>query len=110
MHRAGCYHRDLHGNNILVDGQGPEARVLFADFHELLRLRIALAPAAIADLARLNGFVEAGARERLRFAVRYLRARAVPRHRVRPWVRAVDRRTRRLWSRYRARGVEYARY
>lgn len=110
MHRHGLFHRDLHGRNILVVEDGDSLRPCMVDFHEMLRLRRPVKRFCVDDLARLNGFVEAGRRQRIRFLYDYLDFREIHRSRARDWIVAVDRATRKLWRYYEGKGRDYRRY
>lgn len=110
LHLSGLYHRDLHGNNILLHDPPVEADPYFIDLHEMCRRRRRSRRLALADLARLNGFVAASPRERLRFARVYFDTCGIPSSAHRNWVDTIDRLTRRLWQQYRKKGRRYARY
>jgi len=110
MHDHGLFHRDLHGDNVLVTLRGGEPEPYLVDFHEMLRLPWSSRRLCIDDLARLNGFVEAGARQRMRFLRDYLAARGIDRGELRRWLAAIDRRTRRIWDYYDGKGRDYRRY
>lgn len=110
MHANGMFHRDLHGDNVLVDESSGVPVPCLLDFHEMVRLPRPIERLCIADLARLNGFVEAGRWQRLRFLREYLDARGIPRARLAEWLVAVDDATRALWDHYEHKGRDYRRY
>jgi len=109
LHARGFCHRDLHGDNLLLAAGGGEA--ILVDLHEAVFRRRLPEREWIADLARLNATTPGSRGGRLRFWVRYARARRLARSRHKAWIRAIDRETRRLWDRhYRKRGERLERY
>jgi len=107
-HAAGWRLRDLRAENLLVDAEG---RVRLVDFDGVSPSR---APARHArDLARLSASFPPGGPVsnglRLRFLVRYLRARRAlgrPVRRPRSFARRAAARTQALWNLWRRRGFD----
>lgn len=110
MHEHGLFHRDLHGDNVLVVDEKGAAIPCLLDFHEMLRLPRPVTRFCVDDLARLNGFVEASLWQRVRFLHEYLEAREIHRSQARDWIVAVDRATRALWAHYAGKGQDFRRY
>jgi len=108
MHNNGVYYRDLHAGNILVaqnDAHTP--RIYFVDLNEVKRQRALKVQHCLDDLARLNAFVTAGVRTRLRFLLYYLKTRNVSKQRQ--WLERIDRRTRTIWQRYESKHPHFER-
>ena len=99
LHNNGVYYRDLHAGNILVsqnDAHTP--RIYFVDLNEVKRQRVPKEQQCLDDLARLNAFVTASVRTRLRFLLYYLKTRNLSRQQQ--WSELIDQRTRSIWQRY----------
>ncbi len=99
LHNNGIYYRDLHAENILVSQD--EARsplIYFVDLHEARKRQALNKQQCVDDLARLNSFVTASVRTRIRFLLHYLQARNMPKQRQ--WLDQIDKRTREIWQRY----------
>jgi tRNA A-37 threonylcarbamoyl transferase component Bud32 len=110
MHNHGMFHRDLHGDNVLVREQGDTLSLCFLDFYELQQLERPVNKFCVEDLGRLNGFIQATSYQRIRFVYDYLRVRKIDLSEARDWIRAIDANTRGLWDYYDAKGVNYRRY
>jgi len=103
LHERGFRHHDLHGNNLLLERGG--ARLVVIDLHEMTGPRPLSERAWVEELARLNGYTCVSRNGRLRFWVRYAKARKLDRNLAKTRLRAIDRETRRLWDRhFRKRG------
>jgi len=110
MHEQGYFHRDLHGDNILVVESNGNVQIRFLDFYELTHADPGNRQYSVEDLARLNGFVAATKWQRIRFLRDYLKQIRPESGQLRDWLTAVDQETRRLWQYYLGKGVDYRRY
>ena len=101
MHRAGFYHRDLHGNNIMcLHRANGGVKALFVDLHEGVWLPRLPRRWAIRDLARLNGSLRTRLAARYRFLTRYLQQRRITGPGVQKrWATEIEHYTRALWRR-----------